>query len=354
MTRWRRQAALHAEGAVLYEMEAVTSLLSILNSPRTGTITLTTDDGSAIVSPRCTSTWKRIASNFMTAALFAQVLVIVSFASNGLTQEKDERTRHQSSSMVLVRGGTIQIGIDGAQIPRFERIFDIHTAELFQDEVPKHSVTLDDFYIDKYLVTNAQFKLFTGANREWRPGGVSSKLDNGNYLRHWTTSAAGSMRADHPVVNVNWYAAVAYCRWVGMRLPSEAEWEYAARGGQNALFPWGDEPVDKTRANSGNSRLGTTSPVGAYPANPYGLFDMAGNVWEFLVDEWKPYSSMPQKNPVAGENRFLEGAGFLQVKTRRVIRGGSFDGAPVNLWVEYRDSHPPNGSREFVGFRCAK
>jgi formylglycine-generating enzyme required for sulfatase activity len=203
-------------------------------------------------------------------------------------------------------------------------------------------------------VTNAQFKSFTDANAEWRPGRIARKLDNGNYLRHWTTAAELTMRADHPVVNVNWYAAVAYCRWRGKRLPSEAEWEYAARGGLNALFPWGDDPVDKTHANSATSRLGTTSPVGTYPANRYGLFDMAGNVWEFLVDEWTPYSSMPQKNPVAGDSRFLDATAFLKVKTRRVIRGGSFDGAPVNLWVEYRDSHPPTGSREFVGFRCAK
>ncbi len=81
---------------------------------------------------------------------------------------------------------------------------------------------------------------------------------------------------------------------------------------------------------------------------------MAGNVWQFLMDEWKPYPSTSQKNPVAGGNRFLDTTEFLQVKTRRVIRGGSFDGALVNLWVDYRDSHPPNGSREFVGFRCAR
>jgi formylglycine-generating enzyme required for sulfatase activity len=81
---------------------------------------------------------------------------------------------------------------------------------------------------------------------------------------------------------------------------------------------------------------------------------MAGNVWQFVVDEWEPYAATPQKNPVAGGSLFLEGAEFLKVKTRRVIRGGSFGGAPVNLWVEYRDSHPPDGSRDFVGFRCAK
>lgn len=263
-------------------------------------------------------------------------------------------TNHPDGSMVLVRGGDIQVGIDTSEIPRFEKNFDIHIPQLFQDEVPKHRVILDDFYLDKYLVTTAQFKRFTDANPEWQPDRIPPELDTGTYLKHWKTPDTLTSKADHPVVNVNWYSAVAYCRWAGKRLPSEAEWEYAARGGLNALFPWGNEPVDGTRANYSGSHLNTTSPVGTYPANRYGLFDMAGNVWQFLADEWQPYPSTPQKNPVAGGNPFLGGTAFLQVKTRRVIRGGSFDGAPVNLWVEYRDSHPPTGSRDFVGFRCAK
>ena len=257
-------------------------------------------------------------------------------------------------SMVLVRGGTDQIGIDAAQIPSLVKTFTIDIPQLFQDEVPKHSVTIDDFYLDKYPVTNAEFKKFTEFNPEWRPDRIPRTLHNGNYLKHWKEQDALRTKADHPVVNVSWYAAVAYCRWAGKRLPTEAEWEHGARGGLNALFPWGDQPVDATRANFLGSGIGTTSPVGHYPANRYGLFDMVGNVWQFLADQWKPYPSTPQKNPVAGGNLFLDGAAFLQVKTRRVIRGGSFGGAPVNLWVEYRDSHPPDAAREFVGFRCAK
>jgi sulfatase modifying factor 1 len=256
-------------------------------------------------------------------------------------------------SMVLVRGATAQMGIDTAQIPSLVKTFNIDVPQFFQDEVPKHSVTIDDFYIDKYPVTNAEFKKFTDFNPEWRPDRIPRTLHNGNYLKHWKEQDALKTKADHPVVNVSWYAAVAYCRWVGKRLPTEAEWEHAARGGLNALFPWGDQPVDATRANFLGSGIGTTSPVGHYPANRYGLFDMAGNVWQFLADEWKPYPSTPQKNTAAG-NLFLDGTALLQVKTRRVIRGGSFGGAPVNLWVEYRDSHPPDGTREFVGFRCAK
>jgi formylglycine-generating enzyme required for sulfatase activity len=81
---------------------------------------------------------------------------------------------------------------------------------------------------------------------------------------------------------------------------------------------------------------------------------MGGNVWQFLADEWQAYPKTAQRNPVSGGKLFATGTDFLQVKSRRVIRGGSFDGSPVNLWIEYRDSHPANGSRPFVGFRCAK
>ncbi len=256
--------------------------------------------------------------------------------------------------MVRVCGATTQMGINPEQIPALRKTFDIGVPQVFQDEVPKHQVTIDDFSIDQYPVTNAQFKKFTDANPEWRPDRVPRQLHNGNYLKHWNEPDVFNKKADHPAVNVSWYAAVAYCQWVDKRLPTEAEWEYAARGGRDSLFPWGNEPADSTRTNFSGSGLGSTSPVGEYPANGYGIFDMAGNVWQFLADEWKPYPSTPQKNPVAGGNRFRYGPDFLQVKTRRVIRGGSFDGAPVNLWVEYRDSHPPDGAQPFVGFRCAK
>lgn len=259
-----------------------------------------------------------------------------------------------TGSMVLVPGGTVQMGIDATEIPNLQNTFDIETPRLFQDEVPKHTVTLTDFHLDKYPVTNAQFRKFTDANPQWQPDRLPRELDNGNYLKHWKDPEVFAKKANHPVVNVNWYTAVAYCQWVGKRLPTEAEWEYAARGRLNTLYPWGNEPVDGTRANYSGSGLGTTSPVGTYPANTFGLFDMAGNVWQYLADEWQAYSSEPQKNPVAGGSLFREGTAFLQVKTRRVVRSGSYDGVPVNLWVKYRDSHPPAGSQDFVGFRCAK
>lgn len=290
----------------------------------------------------------------MISTRWKSTTVVLALVLCGSAHGTDRPSKNHHNGMVLVHGGTIDMGIDAGEIPRFQKFFDIHNTQLFQDELPKHSVTVSDFYIDKYLVTNRQFKRFTDANAAWQADRIRPELDNGSYLRHWASVDTFIARANDPVVNVNWYAAVSYCRWLGKRLPTEAEWEYAARGGQGAIFPWGNEPADKTRANYSATGLGTTSSVGSYPANPYGLFDMAGNVWEFLADEWKPYPTTAQKDPVAGENRYSDGDAFLQVKTRRVIRGGSFGGAPVNLWVEYRDSHPPNGSREFVGFRCAQ
>lgn len=256
--------------------------------------------------------------------------------------------------MVLIPGATFRMGTDASEIARLQQAFGINRAEVFSGEVPQHAVTLDSFYLDTHETTNSQFKKFLDKNPLWRRGRIPSRYHNGDYLKRWSGGRYPKERADHPVTNVSWHAAVAYCQWAGKRLPTEAEWEYAARGGLVAkAFPWGDEPVDKTRANYYGSRIGATAPVGSYPANGYGLFDMAGNVWEFLADEWGPYPSSAQVNPVAGGNLFQDDK-FLTVTTRRVIRGGSWGGAPVNLRVAYRDSHPPEGARDFVGFRCAK
>jgi sulfatase modifying factor 1 len=254
--------------------------------------------------------------------------------------------------MALIPGGTLRMGVDAAQMPRLQKIFGAG-ARLFEAEVPAHKVTLDPFYIDKYPVTNTQYRSFIDANPRWRPGHISPRLHNGNYLKHWNGEEFPTGRAKHPAVDVSWYAAVAYCQCQGKRLPTEAEWEDAARGGLTALFPWGNASVDKSRTNYSGSGLGTTTPVGTYPANGYGLFDMAGNVWQFTADEWAAYPSTAQTNPCVGCDWRSDSEGFLRVTTRRVIRGGSWGGAPINLWVEYRDSHPPDGAQDFVGFRCA-
>jgi len=256
--------------------------------------------------------------------------------------------------MARVPGGTFGMGTDAAGIPDLQRRFGVKRAALFADEAPRHAVTLDAFFVDAREVTNAQFRAFVEQRPEWRPDRIPARLHNGNYLRHWAGGRPPEGAGDLPVVNVSWYAAAAYCRCAGKRLPTEAEWEYAARGGlRDRAFPWGDEPPDPSRANFLASGLGRASAVGRYAPNGYGLHDMAGNVWEYVLDEWGPYPAEPQTNPVAGGS-LVHDRDVERVATRRVIRGGSWGGAPVNLRVAFRDSHPPGGAGDHVGFRCAK
>jgi formylglycine-generating enzyme required for sulfatase activity len=178
-------------------------------------------------------------------------------------------------------------------------------------------------------------------------------MQNGKYLSHWDGNKPPKEMRELPVVFITWHAAVAYCVDQGKRLPTEAEWEFAARGGlRDNAFPWGDEMPDKSRANYGASGIGAPVKVGRYPPNGYGIFDMAGNVWEFLADEWATYPAdgALQIDPIAG-GVVLD---FMKVTTRRSLRGGSFGGGVVNLRVAYRDSHVPINAVEHVGFRCAK
>ncbi len=250
-------------------------------------------------------------------------------------------------------------------------------------------VYVDAFYIDKYPVTNAQYKRFVNENKQWakKPPkwwsrqnrikkimlSIFKKYHGVNYLRHWNGNEFPRSKADHPVTHVSWYAAMAYSQWAGKRLPTEAEWEKAARGGKNGQkYPWGNQ-LNSDMAYCGKE-VGKTTSIGKYPPNNYGLYDMVGNVWEWCIDEYDAdyYGSTSTPNSVSDENT-KENLDLLLFKTHnittdRVLRGGTqfTSSEPVQtairrgrsplLTAVYLTNVLPRQSTEFatnVGFRCA-
>ena len=198
--------------------------------------------------------------------------------------------------------------------------------------LPVHTVTLDGFYMDKAEVTVGQFKAFLAdSSYSWGGGNIN-----------WDSVNAKSPTDDHPMVYVNWDDAVAYAEWAGKRLPTEAEWERATRGGlAGKRYPWGDE-IDNTKANYA-SNVGTTTVAGSYPANGYGLYDVAGNVWEWCQDWYASdyYTSSPATNPPGPDTGSYRG-----------LRGGGWRHATITLRVAYRSFSTPNNRDYFLGFRC--
>ena len=247
-------------------------------------------------------------------------------------------TGNDGAPMVLIPAGEFQMGSNAGD----------------KDEQPVHPVYVDAFYMDVYEVTNTQFKAFVDANPQWRKDQIPSKYHGGNYLKHWSGNNYPSGKANHPVTHVSWYAAMAYAERAGKRLPTEAEWEYAARGGlQGQTYPGGNT-IDASQANYGKN-LGVTTPVGSYGANGYGLYDMAGNVWEWCVDVYKTdfYAVSPPRNPVAGGSIAPP---YLTTQTgiSRVLRGGSWFNVARFLRVAGRYRLTPTGTYDDFGFRCAR
>ena len=224
------------------------------------------------------------------------------------------------------------------------------------NERPVHTVYLDAFYIDIYEVTNAQYKAFIDANPEWQKDNIAPEYHDGVYLRLWDGNDYPEGTADHPVIYVSWYAAMAYAEWTGKRLPTEAEWEKAARGGLlGKAYPWGDTH-DATRANYARD-FNVPIAVGQYPPNDYGLYDMAGNISEWCLDEYDPnfYATSPRENPVSKGTRQAIINDFKTVKEKdRILRGGCWSDNGLFLRVAYRDWGPQNYTSVFRGFRCVK
>ena len=259
------------------------------------------------------------------------------------TPEPKPVTPSIPSDMILIPAGEFQMGSNENT-----------------DEKPVHTVYIEAFYIDTYEVTNAQYKVFVDANPQWRKNQIPSAYHNGNYLKHWNGNNYPKGKGNHPVTYVSWYGAMAYAQWAGKRLPTEAEWEKAARGGKSGLqYPWGNT-ISNGQANYGN-HVGGTTPVGNYAANAYGLSDMAGNVLEWCLDAYYGdfYSSSPRRNPLAGvntiENADLIISDFTNVTTTRVARGGAWYNTEVqNIRVAYRNRVSPTLTNIALGFRCVK
>ena len=208
-------------------------------------------------------------------------------------------------------------------------------------ELPVHTVQLDAFYMDVHEVTVGQFKQFV-------------EQSGYNYGGNWDKIARYSPGDEYPMIYVNWIDATAYARWAGKRLPTEAEWEYAARGGlAGRRYSWGDgEELARDYANYsgiGGKDVwegwpnGGTAPVGSFAANGYGLYGIAGNVLEWCQD-WLDkdyYNNSPTKNPPGPDTG-----------SYRVSRGGSWLNAASTLRVAYRGSFLPDYRNGSFGFRC--
>lgn len=220
---------------------------------------------------------------------------------------------------------------------------------------PEHTVYVDAFYMDAYEVTNAQFKAFIDANPEWGKDNIPRKYHNGRYLRLWDGDNYPIGKENHPVVHVSWYAAMAYASWVGKRLPTEAEWEKAARGGVvGERYAWGDLR-DPIKSNYGYFDTNTL-PVGSYLPNGYGLYDMGGNVLELCLDEYDRdyYKSSPKENPLCGDmGKDVLLRDFLDVRSRRVSRGGSWN-SPGPTQTADRGRGLPSNTNSWLGFRCVR
>ena len=225
------------------------------------------------------------------------------------------------------------------------------------DEQPVHTVHLNAFYIDANEVTNGEFKDFVLANPGWQKDRIDARFHDDSYLKDWNGNNYPLGEREHPVRYVSWYAAMAYAVSVDKRLPTEAEWEKAARGGlDKKQYPWGNG-INFNRANYGK-HLGETTPVGDYPPNDYGVHDIAGNVWEWCLDGYEAdfYANSPRRNPTAGANNVEEIVkDFENIADFRVLRGGGWNSNPE--WLRAANRHgtsPAYAGIGALGFRCAK
>lgn len=224
------------------------------------------------------------------------------------------------------------------------------------DEAPMHDVQLDSFWMDTTEITNRMYSLCVEA------GNCKPPLQTSSYTR--PSYYNNPQYAEYPVIYVDWSMADAYCQWAGAHLPTEAQWEKSASGGDDRIYPWGDDwDVDqRKRLNfaDGNNPETTSditlndgfrdsAPVGSFPGgrSPYGMYDMAGNLWEWVADWYDPsyYANSPASNP----------QGPAAETSMRVLRGASWVAANQDVFrTSNRNGLEPSKSSESIGFRCAR
>ena len=246
--------------------------------------------------------------------------------SLGSEQLDEEIIGDDGAPMVLVPGGKFTMGArDDDSIA-------------LVDEKPRHTVFLNTFYIDRFEVTTGRYAVYMKESRTRRPN-------------FWTTK---KYLQERPVVSVNWYDAIGYCAYYGKRLPTEAEWEKAARGTDERLYPWGNNPPTHQLANYGEGHFGRLYEVGLRNVgsieagkSPYGVYEMAGNAWEWVSDfyDGRYYKKSPMRNPQGP----LKGA-------CRVLRGGTWWHMidTKHLRSTDRNCKDPENTNHQIGFRCAK
>jgi formylglycine-generating enzyme required for sulfatase activity len=238
-------------------------------------------------------------------------------------QKKDAAIQSDEAPMAVIPAGEFWMGVDGMIG--------------LEDERPRHKVRLDAYQMDVYEVTVARYARFLAATNREAPS-------------YWETVKFAE-HGDRPVIGVSWDDADTFCQWAGKRLPTEAEWEKAARGTDERHYPWGNQ---KPTPNLANYALGARfsysqvlMPVGKYDKarSPYGLFDMAGNVWEWTQDWYDGayYEKSPEKNPTGAEQGQF-----------KVLRGGAWSDLPKYLLTYGRFKLPPTTRNSYIGFRCAK
>lgn len=276
----------------------------------------------------------------MVQKIFFVVGILTGFLFGCGSQNTGPEIEEEIPGQVKTPAGTVH---EVVSIPAGEFVMGYDGSE--ENQKPAHAVLLKAYHIDKYEVSNTQYRAFVNATSAQAP-----RYANDSNLN----------QPNQPVVGVTWAEARDYCTWAGLRLPTEAEWEKAARGMDERLYPWGNSLPDGTLANfadknadldwrdlSVDDGYGFSAPVGSYAsgASSYDVYDLSGNVWEWVSDWYDPdyYKQSPAENPIGPS----QGA-------NRVIRGGSWYSRVTALGATFRTLHEPGHGTLYVGFRCAR